>query len=84
MYANQKKGWRKPGGKIWEIELRRILTVLREDKGRKSAELMKNSLEDLLEINQVYKIFSDDTRDGIMFREIETRIGKRQIREGVT
>ena len=29
-------------------------------------------------------MFSYDTRDGRMSREIETRIGKRQIREGVT
>ena len=58
--------------------------VLREDKGRKSAELIKNSLEDVLEIDQVHKMISDNTRDSRIFREIGVRFGKRQTREGVT
>ena len=68
--------------------------MLRNDKGWwKSAALIKNSLEDLLEIDQmhkdlleidqVYKMLSDYTRDSRIFREIETRIGNIQIREGI-
>ena len=67
--------------------------VLREGKGRKSAELIKNCLEDLLEIDQVYKdllevnqmhkMASEDTKDGRMFRKTETKIEKR-LREGIT
>ena len=65
-----------------------------EDKRRKSAESIKNSLEDLLEIdqaykgllevNQMHKMASKDTKDGRMFRKTETKIEKRQIREGIT
>ena len=47
----------------------------REDKGREPADLIKNSLEDLLEIHKVHKMISDGTRDGRIFREIGIRIG---------
>ena len=42
-------------------------SVLREDKGREPTNLVKNSLEDLLEIDQVHKMIPDDTRDGRFF-----------------
>ena len=58
--------------------------MLRKDKGRESADLIKKSLEDLLEIDQVQKMTTYSTRDGKIFREIGIRIGKRQIRGGVT
>ena len=47
--------WKNLGDLILTLEQRKNLTVLREYKGRKSAELIKNSLEDLLEIDQVHK-----------------------------
>ena len=72
------------GDLILSLKLKRVLGMLREDKGREPAELIKKSLEDLLEIDRVYKMFSDGTRDSRIFRETEIRIGKKQTRKGVT
>ena len=82
-----------------EINLREMsvldqMRVLGEPKGIKITKLTKKSLEDplkidqahkeLVDINQIYKMVSEDMKDDRMLRDPEILNEKKEVREGIT